>query len=107
MVKGNFWCSDCDCDKKFVKGKRDFVAEVKNEDSNEKVHCPNNPELELKMMGIASISIATHERIRGKGRKKSEKAARRKESWHNDTAPSIGLDKHERAHFGKKFGKPK
>lgn len=105
MVTGNFWCVDCTCGKS---GKqRDFTAEIENADSQEEVFCPNNEELKLKKMGIKNVTIATHERIRGKGRTEKDKMERRKKSFHEQVGTQMALDKAERRHFEKKFGKPK
>ncbi len=105
MMTGNFWCMDCDCEKNH--NQRNFTAPIESADSKEEVFCPNNKDLKLKLMGVKTFTIATHERIRGKGRSAAEKAIRRKESFHDQVSTKMQLDATERRHFGKKFGKPK
>ena len=105
MVVGNFWCANCTCGKEGRE--RDFSADIESPDSEEEIFCSNNKELKLKLMGTSSFSIQTHERSRGKGRSAGEISSRRKESFHDQVSTKMHLDKTERAHFGKKFGKPK
>lgn len=102
-MTGNFYCVDCDCGKT----KKDFTHPVEDADTDPGVYCPNNPDLKLKMMGVQAFTIATHERIRGKGRTAKDKAERRKQSFHEQVGSQMQLDAAEKRHFGKKFGTPK
>lgn len=105
MVKGNFWCVKCTCGETEI-SLRSFKADIDNPDSEESVYCPNNHDLELKLLGTEAFTLATHDRIRGKGRSEKEKAERRKKSFHEQVSTQVKLDPGEKSHFEKKFGKP-
>lgn len=98
---GNYYCVDCTCG---ATGKaRDFTGEI--ESREEIVYCPNNEKTPLKLMGTKTFMGINNGTFK-KGRSAKEKAERRRISWHRDTTPYIALDKQEKAHFNKKFGKP-
>lgn len=48
MINGNFWCSNCDCEKKPVGAN----FRIETEDRNEELFCPDsNSQSKLKFMG--------------------------------------------------------
>lgn len=105
MVIGNFWCGNCTCGQ-LDHNKKSFKAEIDDVDSEEKVFCPNNHDIELKLLGAEAFTLATHESIRGKGRSEKEKRERRQKSFHEQVSTQMKLDPAEKRHFEKKFGKP-
>ena len=95
---GNLWCENCTC--KAVGKEKKFEIEINKE--SEKVLCPNNKKLILKLLGT-KVSYGTIIASKHKnGRTPKEKYLRRTDDFIKNTLPRMGGE--EKVHFNKKFG---
>lgn len=96
----NCFCIGCTCG---ADGKKDFKIEVEKElKKKEKLFCPNNQELPLKVLGykysgVGYIITSKH----ASGRTIAEKEKRRSTDFIQNTLPTLPLN--EKRHFVKKF----